>query len=193
MSDSDISVESEGVESHYDKTIKQKIDTYLDQKFGKEPLNMFYSWNFDQMVSESRQWMIKKECLYIYVIANHCPKRRLHARVGCTGNLSMRLLQCNGVIKGGPQGTKKAAGSWRLIFWLRIPPIRNYSSKSIKAMISEKRGWKSKCYAGISIADWMGLEWKVSKSVKDEASSYFSTKIQKLIDEKNCSNNDIYF
>lgn len=185
---------SDGCTPAQSKTIKQKIDTYLDIKFGRDPLSMFYTWNFDQMVSESRLWMVKKECLYIYIIANHCPKRRLHAMVGCTGNLARRLLQCNGVIKGGPQGTRKAAGSWKLIFWLRIPPIRNYSSKTIKSMISEKRGWKSKCHAGIVIAHWMGLEWKVSKNIKNEESSYYSVKIQRLISEKNYKSEDnIYF
>jgi len=166
--------------------IKKKIETYLDGRFGLHQIGMFSNWDFDQMVKEQKSWMVKKESIYVYVIANQCPYRTLHARTGTTKDINCRLLQCNGIIQGGPQETKKAAGSWKLVLWIRVPPIRNYSTKHIKKSINEKRGWKSKCNLGILTAIEMGLEWKITADIQDENSKYHADKLYQFVLEQ-CS------
>lgn len=157
--------------------IKQKISIYLDYKFGSDLLSIFDRWDFEEILSESKMWELRKKCLFIYIMANDCPQRRLHAKTGCVENLYQRVLQYNGIITGAPQGTRKAAGHWKLIFWMSLPPVRNYSSKEFIQELEKKRGWKTKCYTAIDIATKYNLEWKVTKDVTDENSHYYNKDI----------------
>jgi hypothetical protein len=177
-------VEDEKMDEESELPIKQKISMYLDLKFGIEPLSIFDRWNFGDMMNESRYWELRKKCLFVYVMANDCPYRRLHAKIGCVENLSKRILQYNAIVAGAPQGTRKAAGHWKLVFWMSIPPIRNYSSKEITAEIDMRRGWKSKCCRGIEIGTEMSLDWQVTREVENKDSQYYSSKVCRLAIEK---------
>jgi len=173
--------------------IKNKIVRYFDKKFGPEPLTIFDRWNFEEIFQESKDWELRKRSLYVYIMANNCPSRRLHARTGCVADLYQRYLQYNAELAGGPQGTKKAAGTWVIMFWIAIPPIRNFSSKDIKNPLEKKRGWRSKCLAGIEIASQMGLDWKISCSIKNKDSEYYSKRILKYALQNSIRGNDIFF
>lgn len=185
-----------------DLPIKQKIDYYLDSKASEDPLKMFMDWSFEGMASETKKWLLSTSCLYVYIVSDHYPGRRLRASIGCVADLALRLQQR----KGPPQGRsmtppdisttsrkpKRISSAHKLMFWLRVPPVRNYSSKTIKDLIDKKRGWKSKCSEGIKIANWLGLEWKITSDIKNDKTSYYCDELNLLAMEKGGKKN-IYF
>jgi len=174
--------------------ILQKIDEYLQQKF-TNPLDMYRRWDFDEMKSEHKLWELPIHPLYIYVFANHCKRRRLHAKIGCTSYVQYRLLQSNRAIPdvSSAESKRTKTGTWKLMFWIRIPPIRNYSSKMIKKEIQIKRGWKSKCSTGMNIASSMGLEWKITREIMKEGSRYYSKKMYKWIRDHAGKDKSVFF
>jgi hypothetical protein len=89
----------------------------------------------------------------VYGLVNECDKCATHTHIGCTESTKIlrRIGQHNGYVPGGPSETKRADGKWRLMFYLIVPPYRNYSSQEIK-IGKNRRGWQSKCKGTIEMA-----------------------------------------
>jgi hypothetical protein len=135
----------------------------------------------------------------VYGLVNECDKSTTHTHIGCTEstNILFRIKQHNGIITGGPSETKRADGYWKLMFYLIIPPYRNYSSSEIKLEGRNRRGWQSKCKKTLEIAiergtiqlflilciilHIKGLEFRISEEAFDEKSKYFAKDITNLI------------
>jgi hypothetical protein len=164
--------------------MERKFDSYLlTDLFKGDYRNMFYEWDMEKIRTDVKKWKIPSDILSIYILANKCEFRTLHARVGCTSNLDKRVKQHNGIIAGGPTDTRKAAGNWKLIMYYNVPPIRNYSTKSLKKSYRKGRGWVSKCKKAIKIANKKGLIWKISKDVLNPKSEFYDKSITELVQE----------
>ena len=175
--------------------MKRKFDDYLEgDLFRGDMRNMFYDWDMEKVMRDVKKWKSPVRWLRLYIIANACTYRTLHAWVGCNSDVKTRVDQHNGIRPGGPAATRKAAGHWKLIMYVEIPPIRNYSIKPIKRMCKRGRGWPSRCKRALSIASNKGLSWKISRSVFDSRTPFLSQSIIEFMKKKNMYNlgEDVY-
>lgn len=165
--------------------MKSKFDQYFNGDLGmfheSRLKTLFEPWDFDKILNESSQWRLKARWLFVYVLANNCQFRTLHAHIGCTQDIYKRLAQHNCLIPGGPSATRKAAGHWKLIVYFIIPPYTNYSSKDIKIDCRKGRGWVSRCKKAIKTAIRKGLHWRVTKDIADSNSPYHAPQIIETI------------
>jgi hypothetical protein len=155
--------------------MKTKFDRYIEEKLTQGNYeNLFYPWDFDRIFKESKQWRMPARWLFVYVIVNRSESKTSHACwVGCTSNLDLRLLQYNGLKKGGPSKTKNGNGNCKIMIYFVVPPFRNYSAKTLKAECKRGRGWQNKCKAAMMRANSMGLVWKISRELTDPKSDLF--------------------
>lgn len=169
--------------------MKRKFQTYLDDNlFNGDERNIFYPWDMDRVMADVDKWKSPARWLTLYVIANACEYRTLHAWVGCNSVIDKRVKQHNGAVPGGPAATRKAAGHWKPILYVEIPPVRNYSTKQIKVTCKRGRGWASRCRRALTIALNKGLSWKISRSVFDESTPFASPSIIDFLTKRNITN-----
>lgn len=162
--------------------MKRKLEEYLERDlFGGDVRKMFYRWDMEKALRDASKWMTQARWLVVYVIANNCTFRTLHAWVGCHADAQKRLKQHNGEIPGGPAATRKAAPHWRSIVHLIVPPFRNYSTKGIKKMCKRGRGWVSRCKRVIRLAHKKGLSWQVTRDIFDQESPFYSQGLSDLV------------
>lgn len=165
--------------------MKRKFDSYLEgDLFNGNMINCFSKWNIDKAMLDVAKWRSPPRWLILYVIANACDYRTLHAWVGCNSKIENRVLQHNGKMAGGPAATRKAAGHWKLILTVEIPPVRNYSTKGIKKMCKRGRGWPSRCRRAIGVALSKDLPWKISGAVFNSNSPFYSENIVEFLSKK---------
>jgi hypothetical protein len=126
--------------------MKRKFDQYFKEGLFRDEneKKMFYSWDLDKIWRESSEWKLDDRWLFLYVLANNCSFRTLHAHVGSTEDFYRRVAQHNGQIPGGPSSTRKAAGNWQVIMYVVVPPYRNYSVKQLVQSCKKGRGWQSR-------------------------------------------------
>lgn len=165
--------------------IRRKFDAYIERDlFSGDMRNMFQRWDIDKALKDISKWSSQAQWLNLYIIANACEYRTLHAWVGCNSNVEVRVSQHNGIAPGGPAATRKAAGYWKPILYVEIPPIRNYSTKPIKKMCKRGRGWESRCKRALNMAINKGLTWKISRSVFDRRTPFASESIISFMKER---------
>lgn len=125
--------------------------------------------------------MYDTEWLNIYLITNDYDKFDTHTHIGSVSDLMHRIDQHNGRAPGGPQDTKRAAGYWNIMFYMRIPPIRNFSCRDLVSTFNKKRGLDSRCKAMFKFATSTRSEFKISRLLIHESSKYYSEKITTLL------------
>jgi hypothetical protein len=145
--------------------------------------DFFKAWDFKKIEKDYATWRVPSRWLSVYVLANDCLYFATHTHIGCTEDVMRRLNQHNGLIAGGPSETKRAVGHWKLMFYILIPPIRNYSSKDIKKQCKTGRGWASRCIKTLEIALQRGLQFRICKDVFDSESKYYTKEIVKIIED----------
>lgn len=164
--------------------MRSKFENYFSRHLfdDRHSRKIFYEWDFDRIWRESDTWKLKARPMYVYILANECerPKAK-HAYVGATENIRIRMEKHNNKRPGGPPATKKDAGNWKIVMYMIIPPIRNYSTKEVKDLCKNGRGWSSKCIRAIKFATQRGLVWKVTRDIANEGSVYHSPSIIKII------------
>ena len=170
--------------------LRPLFESYIDERFSGDPRRFFYEWDIDAMLSDGSAWSVPNRWLYMYVLANDCGFRTLHAHVGCSADFVGRLAQHNKKSPGGPPETRKAAGNWTIIMWVRFPPLRNYSTKEFKSACKRGRGWSSRCKRAVSIARSALLDWGMNRIVADPRSPYYSPA---LIGEIGADADAVYF
>ena len=164
--------------------MKNKFEQYFQDVLFKsdgDPKAIFRSWDFDKIVRESNQWRLPTRWLFVYVLANNCSFRTLHAHVGCAEDIHTRIAKHNGTISGGPSTTRKAAGHWKIIMYIIVPPYRNYSTKQMKSVCKKGRGWPSRCKKAIRMATKKGLHWRITRDIINQDSSYYTPAILETI------------
>lgn len=137
--------------------------------------------DLDCSLKEWKQWMYICNEVSIYIITNDFEDYDTQTHVGCTSQLEKRFRQHNGDLPGGPQNTKRAAGHWSLIFYMKIPPLRNYSCKDIIKQIDISRGLPSRCKKMLNFARDIGAEFKISPLILRHGSIYYSEVVEDII------------
>lgn len=146
---------------------------YPEKKF-------FGPWDIDKIIIDYKKWK-RTSWSYIYFLANQKEIRSVHAYIGNTQNVRRRMRQINGQLFGGPSQTKKAAGSWTPILYIRIPPYRNFNMTLLKQMFKKGKGWKNKCINALTIAHQYGFDICISKDLCTVGAVYYKTKIYNLL------------
>ncbi len=160
------------------------FSAYFENLFIENPRSLFYPWDIDRILREKKLWTLPT-LLHIYVLANDCSFRTLHAHVGCAYNLEERVQQHNKERPGGPPETRKAAGHWTHIMHVDIPPIRNFSTKELKWNTKRGRGWISRCKRAITLAEERRLDWRINAIIQDSQSPYYAPTLVEYIENTN--------
>lgn len=130
-----------------------------------------------------RKWYYFNSEVNIYIITNNFEDFDTQTHVGAHSKLLSRFKQHNAVIPGGPQGTKRAAGYWNMIFYMKIPPMRNFSCRDIVKQIDISRGLTSRCKKMILFAMSIRAEFRISPLILDKSSVYYSEVVEEMINE----------
>ena len=165
---------------------------YFENLFIEDARSLFYPWDLDRILREKKLWTLPK-LLHIYVLANDCSFRTLHAHVGCAYNLYERVQQHNKQRPGGPPETRKAAGHWTHIMHMDIPPIRNFSTKELKGSTKRGRGWISRCKRAIALAEEKRLDWQINAIIQDAGSPYYAPALVEYIATRLDQPMSVYF
>jgi hypothetical protein len=138
-------------------------------------------WNMDIIEMEYSQWKEPIRCLHIYIFSNECESLSTRTKMGCTQDLKSKLHQLNDKEYKANQKNKRETGLWKLIFYIIVPPYRNYHYDDIIQECRTGRGWNSRCEKALHFVFSMGLEFKIDRHVLDSNSNYFDPSIYQLV------------
>lgn len=140
--------------------------------------------DLDVVVRDWRHWMYDNRTINIYIITNDFEDYDTQTHVGSHSDLVKRFKQHNGEIPGGPQNTKRAAGYWNVIFYMKIPPIRNFSCVDIVRQIDLSRGLPSRCRKMVLFALAIRAEFKISRHVLEKGHQFYTQVVDEIIRDR---------
>jgi len=149
--------------------------------FGEDVGCYFQDWDYRRIESDYILWKPKITWLELYLQVNDCKNFDTHTHVGCVAWAMMREKQHNGEIPGGPQDTKRAMEFWKMMFYLIIPPFRNFSVHDIIQECNSKRGLASRCDYLLGVSKNMGLDFRISVQVLDKRSKFYCPSVRQLL------------
>ena len=156
-------------------TAPRSFNNYIAKTF-KTPLDYFKKWNIEDILGEQHKWQMNHGWTSMYIIGNTHPKYHAQTYIGRVENrkVETRYHQHNGTLPGGPSDTKKVHGFCVLLFYVTLPPYRNFSSDTIWQDCQAKRGWQSKFSHALEFSRSYGLPFRISKKILDETSPFYS-------------------
>lgn len=163
-------------------TVKSKFNEYLSNMIRSKD-QYYAAWDLDIVVRDWKQWMYENDWINIYIIANDCENFDTHTHIGSVSDVNKRMKQHNGEIAGGPQDTKRAAGYWELAFYMKIPPLRNFSCKEIVKKYDTYRGLSSRCENLLLFALDVRAEFKIAATIIDKTNKYYCENIEPILKE----------
>ena len=115
--------------------------------------------------------------------------------MGCVENLESRLGHLNKKELKAFKDNKRISGFWKMLFYLIIPPYRNYNCDIITNNCRTGRGWVSRIEKSLKYVFSMGkkdiyiyiinfgigLEFRIHKNILDQNSDYFDKSISETI------------
>lgn len=143
--------------------------------------NTFKEWNVQSIEKDYLQWRETVDWIEVYIVDNNCDLFDTQTHIGSCAWSNIRLEQHNNNLPGGPQDTKRAAGCWNRMFYLIVPPLRNYNISDIIEYGNEYRGLKSRCEKLILVARLLGISFRISKHIMDENSKHYAQNIKDYI------------
>ena len=84
-----------------------------------------------------------------------------------------------GIISYGALPSRKTEKD--VLVTIELPPFRNYRASFIINTIQKNRGWRSRCKKAIMIANKLGLNWAIRKSLLDDSFFEFLKKYKDLV------------
>jgi len=139
-------------------------------------------WDYEKITTLGVEWQDKLVWLSIYIIANNHQMLKKQASIGRVrySELSKRFHQHNGTQEPGATN-KKLYGHCKLVFFMTLPPFRNFTSQEIILQCRTGRGWNSRCQKAIQIAHSKSLPFYVSRDVFDKSSEFYSEQIEEQV------------
>lgn len=170
--------------------MKSRFSAYISREYPN--VKLFGSWDFDKILLDYKEWC-EPSWLYIYFLGNQLNGRSVHAHIGASKYINQRIKQHNGNLLGGPSQTKKAAGHWVPLIYVRIPPFRNYSIRKVKNMYKIGKGWKNKCTNVLNVSKELGFDICVSQGLVIKGHKFYEESIHKqIVQFKNDSSNSFF-
>lgn len=134
------------------------LDVLNEEVIEKDPLRrLVRPWPLSQVFDCFLNRVVSTETLNLFVIYNIDERHRRHTQI-CIDNCVWSYL--------------RNAVNWRLAFYTKIPPERNFSPQQL---IDEAKGKgiASKIARVIELAYNYGLEWRVCRHILDNSRSKF--------------------
>ena len=172
-----------------------EFEQFLSRLFVKS-VDFFLKWDLEKIMTLGIQWQDKLQWTAIYIIANNHSTLKKQASIGRIGicvrvhfffhifkglaRLAQRFRQHNGTASPGANN-RKLYGHCRLVFFMTLPPLRNFSSSEIIHQCRTGRGWNSRCQRAIQIAHAKALPFYVSREVFQQDSDFYSDAIVEQI------------
>lgn len=173
------------------RTLKQQQATAAEFPFA--------DWPFDVIRQDFKSWRPDTRENYLWVIVKGY-NQRTHTKVGCSSDLRASLLenskklQCGG---GGGSSQRRgkssaaapaaqtedtAAGLCKLVMWVGLPPVRNYSAPELDRSCTKGRGWVSRCSNALALALLHGLDCGLSEELLQEGNPLFIKDLRQSVD-----------
>lgn len=121
--------------------MKPKAEKYYERMIGDTP--PFSRWPFRQITAQRRKWRVRASSVYIWISALESKMTNVEVHSGtslCTRRRGNRRSRTR-----------------RLVFYLTLPPYRNYSARAVKQRVDERRTLLDKCEIGARFATERGL------------------------------------
>lgn len=122
--------------------MKLKADEYYAREIGRDS-PPFARWRFRKMRAEARRWRTRVSTVYVSISA-------------LEGKIAGVEVHSGKSLRGRKRGNRRARAR-RLLFYLTLPPYRNFRTRAVKALICEARSALDKCEAGARYATERGL------------------------------------
>lgn len=153
----------------------------FSQTIFKSPSDFFGQWNYESILANAELWQDKMKWISLYIIANDHEQKKKHASIGRVRYdlVETRIRQHNGKETG--VSNKALYGHCKLVFFMTLPPVRNFSSVDIKKQCGQGRGWISRCVKAIQIAFDRRIPFCISRSIFDSTSNFYSETIEQLL------------
>jgi hypothetical protein len=173
------SVGKRDVDSNASETFDWKRNSF--QKYVRHLFptqeSVFDAWPVEKILADAYSWKNDKAPLYLYVTAYDCEAFEKRSYIGGSRDLFTRGCQLNGMISGAPADAKKFQGFCKIVCYLNLPPVRNYSITEFLKPCKVKRGWTSRCSQLLEIAERNSLDFKISQEVFNPKSRLYSEEL----------------
>ncbi len=116
--------------------MKSKAESYYERTIGNAP--PFARWPFRKLVAQKREWRVRASTSYIWISALEGKMTNVEVHSGVTPRSRRR-------------GNRRS-NARRVVFYLSLPPYRNYGVREVKSRFSDHRTLLDKCEIGIRFA-----------------------------------------
>lgn len=123
--------------------MKLKSEKYYQRLVGDEP--PFRRWPFRRMSANRSKWRIRTSTVYVWI--NALENKMMNAEVHSGANMLVK------------RRNNKRSKPRRVLFYLALPPYRNYSTSSVKNLVRAERTLIDKCHFGARYAMERGLSF----------------------------------
>lgn len=116
--------------------MKEKAERYYRSILGDSP--PFARWPFAEIRASENAWKIRTSTVFVFISA-------LESRLG---NVEVH----SGAMMRGRRKISKRARPRRVLFFIELPPYRNFSARTVKEAIQSERTLIDKCDRGAKFA-----------------------------------------
>jgi hypothetical protein len=163
--------------------IPRILEKYMTARFS-DPSKFFYRWNMHDMIKDYKKWCVRFSRIYVYMIVSNSTLHGKLFYVGASMNTVRRLGQHNGRCRGGPSDTRKAMGSWHMAMRIEIPPLTNFSSKTIKKMCRGRGGAQTCILRALEMCARKQLICIIDSYVLDDKSQFYMPLVLEYLETK---------
>lgn len=142
--------------------MESKARQYLMTKLEEDPCEFFGKWDLNKIRADVDEWKFRQGTVFVYVGASKT--KTPHTKVG-----GFKVNKRRG-----------ATHQWNKLFWVALPPYRNFTVQDLKDTGRQGRGWSSRCTRMAEFAIKNGLDWAASKELLNPGSDYY---IPELVDK----------
>lgn len=129
--------------------MRTKADKYYERVIGDAP--PFRRWPFRRFAVQKESWRVRVATEFVWVSALSTKTTNVEVHSG----VSLRARR---------RGNRRSRAR-RVLFYLTLPPYRNYRVDSVKRLISDQRSLLDKCEAGVRHALERGLTFCVAPEI----------------------------
>lgn len=157
-----------------------KISAY-QCKYFKDIKDVMCEWDYNEIEMDYAKWKQSMNWIKIYIFSNAGPTLSTHTKMGSGADPEMKLEKLNEKEIKAFKDKKRNYGFSKPMFFLIVPPYRNYHCSMITNNCRMGRGWESRCKIALKFVFSMGLEFRIHRNVMDETSVDYNQSISESI------------
>ena len=130
--------------------MRSKAEKYYERVIGgDEP--PFQRWPFRRVIAEKRIWKTRISTVYIWIDA--IDKKLLNTQVHSGTTIRTR------------KKSNRRSRPRRMIFYMMLPPYRNYSSNKVKQILTRALTTNDRCMTGMNFANKRALGFRIAPEI----------------------------